>query len=99
VWVEQHDPGELEPVPHTLTCSVCGREWSADTDGKWPIRVTAADPPRVTASSTSGTPSELLAEFRLSYGPTMNASDAAAANGRADELEAELDALVNVRLA
>lgn len=47
--VEQHDPSVLERVLDKLTCSVCGREWSADTDGKWPIRVTATDPPRVTA--------------------------------------------------
>jgi len=32
-------------------------------------------------------------EFRLYYGPTMNAFAAADSNGRADELFAELDAL------
>jgi ubiquinone/menaquinone biosynthesis C-methylase UbiE len=42
-----------------------------------------------------GTPTELLAEFRAYYGPTMNAFEAAAANGRATELHAELDALFN----
>jgi SAM-dependent methyltransferase len=42
-----------------------------------------------------GTPSEFLAEFRTYYGPTMNAFDAAAANGREDELQGELDALFN----
>lgn len=42
-----------------------------------------------------GTPSEYLAEFRDYYGPTMNAYAAAAADGREDELHAELDALVN----
>jgi SAM-dependent methyltransferase len=42
-----------------------------------------------------GTPSDLLAVFRASYGPTMNAFDAAAANGREAELHAELDALFN----
>jgi len=40
-----------------------------------------------------GTPSEYLAEFREYYGPTMNAFDAAAADGREDELKAELDDL------
>ena len=40
-----------------------------------------------------GRPSELVAEFRTYYGPTMNAFDAAATNGREAELEAELDAL------
>jgi SAM-dependent methyltransferase len=42
-----------------------------------------------------GTPSELVAEFREYYGPTMNAFDAAAANGRDDELRAELENLFN----
>jgi Glycosyltransferase family 20 len=38
-------------------------------------------------------PSELVAQFRDYYGPTMNAFDAAAADGREDELKAELDDL------
>jgi SAM-dependent methyltransferase len=42
-----------------------------------------------------GTPSELVAEFRSYYGATMNAFEAAAANGREDDLQAELDALFN----
>jgi len=42
-----------------------------------------------------GTPSELLDLFKAYYGPTMNAYEAAAANGREDELHAELDALMN----
>ncbi len=40
-------------------------------------------------------PSELLAEFRTYYPPTMNAFEAAAANGREDDLQAELEALFN----
>jgi SAM-dependent methyltransferase len=40
-----------------------------------------------------GTPSELLAEFRTYYGPTMNAFEAAAANGREAELQTELETL------
>ena len=40
-------------------------------------------------------PSELVAAFRSYYGPTMNAFEAAAANGREEELHAELDALFN----
>jgi SAM-dependent methyltransferase len=43
----------------------------------------------------SGPPSELVAEFRGYYGPTMNAFEAAAANGREAELQAELEALFN----
>ena len=42
-----------------------------------------------------GTPSELLGLFRDYYGPTMNAYAAARADGREDQLHAELDALFN----
>ncbi len=42
-------------------------------------------------------PSDLLAVFRTFYGPTMNAYEAAAANGRADELHDELLALFESR--
>jgi SAM-dependent methyltransferase len=44
-----------------------------------------------------GSPSEFLAAFRTYYGPTMNAFEAAAANGREADLQAELDALFNVQ--
>lgn len=40
-------------------------------------------------------PSELLSWFRCYYGPTMNAFEAAAADGREDALLGELDALFN----
>jgi SAM-dependent methyltransferase len=40
-----------------------------------------------------GPPAELVAEFRTYYGPTMNAFEAAGADGREDELQAELEAL------
>ena len=42
-----------------------------------------------------GTPSELFAEFRTYYGPTMNAFEAATANGRQADLQAELEELFN----
>jgi SAM-dependent methyltransferase len=42
-----------------------------------------------------GPPSELLALFRTYYGPTMNAFEAAAAEGREADLQAELDSLFN----
>lgn len=41
----------------------------------------------------SGPPSEFLAAFRTYYGPTMNAFEAAARDGRDSQLEAELTAL------
>lgn len=40
-----------------------------------------------------GSPSELVAEFRSYYGPTMNAFAAAAADGREADLQAELENL------
>ena len=42
-----------------------------------------------------GSPAELLNVFRTYYGPTMNAFEAAAANGREAELQAELETLFN----
>jgi hypothetical protein len=47
--------------------------------------------------SLPGAPSELLARFRTYYGPTMNAFEAAAANGREADLQAELEALFNAQ--
>ena len=40
-----------------------------------------------------GTPPEFVAEFRKYYGPTMNAFDAAEKNGKAADLQKELEAL------
>ncbi|MFL5907541.1 MAG: class I SAM-dependent methyltransferase [Solirubrobacterales bacterium] len=40
-----------------------------------------------------GPPTELVTEFRTYYGPTMNAFEAAAADGREADLQTELDAL------
>ena len=40
-------------------------------------------------------PSQLLAAFRTYYGPTMNAFEAAEANGRAADLQNELEVLFN----
>ncbi len=42
-----------------------------------------------------GQPSELVGEFRTYYGPTMNAFEAAAKDGKEDELQAELEDLFN----
>jgi ubiquinone/menaquinone biosynthesis C-methylase UbiE len=46
-----------------------------------------------------GAPSDLLAVFRTYYGPTMNAFEAAAANGGEADLQAKLDALFNAQNA
>ena len=42
-----------------------------------------------------GTPAELLSVFRTYYGPTMNAFEAATADGRETDLQAELETLFN----
>jgi ubiquinone/menaquinone biosynthesis C-methylase UbiE len=42
-----------------------------------------------------GTPSAFVDEFRKYYGPTMNAFEAAAKNGRAPQLQKELEELFN----
>jgi hypothetical protein len=42
-----------------------------------------------------GPPSELLDAFKKYYGPTMNAFEAAEKNGRAGDLQKELEALFN----
>jgi SAM-dependent methyltransferase len=42
-----------------------------------------------------GSPSELVAEFKSYYGPTMNAFAAATADGREADLQAELEGLFN----
>src|SRR4029450_2069811 len=42
-----------------------------------------------------GPPSELLAQFRGYYGPTMNAFEAASKDGREDDLQDELETLFN----
>ena len=42
-----------------------------------------------------GSPSQFVDEFRNYYGPTMNAFDAAEKNGRATDLQNELEALFN----
>ncbi len=42
-----------------------------------------------------GSPSAFLDAFRMFYGPTMNAFEAAERDGRAPQLQAELDALFN----
>ena len=44
-----------------------------------------------------GSPSEFLADFRTYYGPTMNAYEAAAANGREADLQSELEELFSSR--
>ena len=44
-----------------------------------------------------GPPADLLAIFRDYYGPTMNAFDAARANGREEDLQRELTALFNAQ--
>jgi hypothetical protein len=44
-----------------------------------------------------GAPSEFLAALRSCYGPTMNAFEAAAIDGRAADLQSELEELFNAQ--
>jgi SAM-dependent methyltransferase len=44
-----------------------------------------------------GSPSEFVGEFKTYYGPTMNAFDAAEKNGRAADLQRELEALFDAQ--
>jgi SAM-dependent methyltransferase len=44
-----------------------------------------------------GSPSEFLTDFRIYYGPTMNAYEAAASNGREEDLQSELEELFSSR--
>ena len=46
-----------------------------------------------------GRPAEFLSELSSCYGPTMNAFEAAASNGRETELQSELEALANAQNA
>jgi SAM-dependent methyltransferase len=43
----------------------------------------------------AGSPSELVAEFKTYYGPTMNAFEAATNDGREGDLQSELETLFN----
>jgi hypothetical protein len=43
--------------------------------------------------NSPGSPAEFVAAFRTFYGPTMNAFEAAEKNGRAGDLQKELEAL------
>jgi SAM-dependent methyltransferase len=70
--------------------------WGVENDVRERFAAAGIAPDRVTTEratwtfASPGTPAELLGEFRDFYGPTMNAYAAAAADGRADELHAEL---------
>ena len=44
-----------------------------------------------------GSPAEFVDVFRTYYGPTMNAFEAAAADGRESDLQAELESLFNAQ--
>ena len=44
-----------------------------------------------------GTPSEFVGAFRKYYGPTMNAFEAAEKDGRADDLQKELESLFDTQ--
>jgi hypothetical protein len=102
------DLNELEDDSFDLVVSIFGAMWFV-SPMTWGVedqvieRFAGAGAPEAKISferdtytfNFPGAPSELVAEFRTYYGPTMNAFEAAAANGREDDLQAELEALFN----
>jgi SAM-dependent methyltransferase len=70
--------------------------WGVDNDVLERFAAAGIAPDRVSMMRETwnfvhpGAPGELLADFRDYYGPTMNAYAAAAADGRTDDLQAEL---------
>jgi ubiquinone/menaquinone biosynthesis C-methylase UbiE len=73
--------------------------WGIESDVTERFTAAGADPESISFLRDTfrfdypGSPAEFVAEFRDYYGPTMNAFDAAGANGRTAELEQELVAL------
>jgi SAM-dependent methyltransferase len=73
--------------------------WGVENDVRERFAAAGIAPDRISCTRQTwtfahpGSPSELLAIFRDYYGPTMNAYAAAAADGRADALHAELEQL------
>ena len=74
--------------------------WGVEDERHRALRRRPACPPRTISFERDtytfdypGPPSEFVAAFRTYYGPTMNAFEAAEANGRAEELQGELEAL------
>ena len=82
--------GFVSPMTWGVEDNVVERFDGAGVDGR-----TDLVPADTYTFNFAGSPSELLAEFRTYYGPTMNAFEAASADGRESELQAELDALFN----
>jgi SAM-dependent methyltransferase len=75
--------------------------WGVENDVKERFGAAGAEPKNVSFLRDTyrfnfpSPPADLVAEFRNYYGPTMNAFDAAEANGRTADLEDELVALFN----
>src|SRR6476620_1659740 len=80
--------GFVSPMAWGIETEVLGRFGAVDIT---PEQVSFVRDTFVFSAPVS--PSQLLATFRQYYGPTMNAFEAAAANGRADELQHELEVL------
>ena len=77
--------------------------WGVETDVIERFTAAGASPENISFARDTyrfnfpSPPADLVAEFRAYYGPTMNAFDAAEANGRTAELEEELVALFNAQ--
>jgi ubiquinone/menaquinone biosynthesis C-methylase UbiE len=80
--------GFISPMTWGVAANVLERFGSA---GIAPDRISCE--PTTYHFNHAGSPASLVAIFKNYYGPTMNAFDAAAKNGRAADLEQELEAL------
>jgi SAM-dependent methyltransferase len=92
--------GAYSPPPEGFVSPV---SWGVENDVLERFAAAGIAPDRVSCTRETwtfthpGAPTELLALFRDYYGPTMNAYAAAAADGRADALQAELEELVEAQ--
>ena len=75
--------------------------WGVEDNVRERFAAAGVDPANITCERATwvfrddGPPADLLAIFRDYYGPTMNAFEAARANGREEDLQRELTMLFN----
>src|SRR4029453_11101118 len=76
-------------------------DWGIESNGTEPFRAAGLPAENISFERDTftfnfpGTPSQLVDVFRKYYGPTMNAFEAAEKQGRAAELQKELEDLFN----
>jgi SAM-dependent methyltransferase len=88
--------GYSPPAPEAFVSPVT---WGVEDNVRERFTAAGIDPANISCERATwvfrdnGAPADLLAIFRDYYGPTMNAFDAARANGREEDLQRELTAL------